>query len=48
MIEQCGTCKWLKFEKDVEDWSCSNPESEYYADWISCDCSCDCWEERDG
>ena len=29
----CGFCKWHKHEDIDDGWICTNPDSEYVADW---------------
>lgn len=43
----CGTCKYHRYDDIGDDWVCVNDQSEYYADWIEYDDSCDEWEGRE-
>ena len=47
MNECCGLCKFHQHEDVTEGWICTNPDSEYIADWTEYEDSCDCFEERD-
>ena len=38
----CGNCKWCS--KEGEDLVCTNIESEYIADFVEKNHSCDEWE----
>nr|DAJ92736.1 MAG TPA: Protein of unknown function (DUF1284) [Caudoviricetes sp.] len=42
MREQCGTCRWHKYD-DI-DFACSNEESDGYGEYTMYEDSCDCWE----
>ena len=42
-IRCCGTCKYHK--REVNEWICTNPESEYYADYT--DYGDECEEQED-
>ena len=49
----CGTCEYNKYaakgytDEAIEfNWVCSNPESEFYTDYIEYSHVCDDWEER--
>lgn len=46
MREQCGTCRWHKYDDDV-DFTCSNEESDGYGEYTMFEGCCDCWEGRD-
>lgn len=32
-MENCGNCKWHRYENDSQGWVCCNTDSEYVADW---------------
>ena len=40
----CGTCIYHKYEDISKGWLCTNPDSEYIADWTECEDSCENWE----
>lgn len=40
----CGTCKWHK--RAINDWICTNDNSEYCADYTGYNDTCDEWEGR--
>lgn len=49
----CGTCEYNKYgiegctDETIDfNWVCSNPESEFYTDYIEYSHVCDDWEER--
>ena len=42
----CGTCKYQ--HEDINDgWMCVNDRSEFCADWIGYNDSCEEWEGRE-
>ena len=43
----CGTCKYNRYDDIGDGCVCVNDRSEYYADWIEYDDSCDEWEGRE-
>ena len=45
--KSCGTCRHNKYDSDSGDFVCTNSSSEYFADWVGCDNSCEEWEERE-
>lgn len=40
----CGTCKWHK--RVLDDWICSNSDSEYCTDYTGYSDTCEEWEAR--
>lgn len=44
--EICGSCKYHTYDKDSGDFVCSNPDSEYFADWTGWSACCGEWEEK--
>ena len=42
----CGTCKYHRIDKNSGDWICTNPESEYFADYTDYADWCEEWEEK--
>lgn len=44
MLHVCETCKW---RSDDFTSACTNGDSEYRADFVDADDSCECWEERE-
>ncbi len=47
--EICGNCKYCHKEKVSDDWDmiCVNSDSEYCADWVEYEHSCDSFERRE-
>ncbi len=45
--ECCGTCKYGLCVK-TNGYVCSNGESDYAADFVEYDHSCDLWEQKQG
>lgn len=45
-INYCGTCKYHRTDKNSGDWICTNPESEYFADYTEYADWCEEWEEK--
>lgn len=45
--EICGNCKYHKYEEIDKGWICTNPDSEYVADWTDYDFGCMDFEEKD-
>lgn len=45
-MENCGNCKWHRYENDSQGWVCCNTDSEYVADWTDYKHTCDQWEGR--
>lgn len=43
--ECCSTCK--HHYPDGLDWVCTNPDSDYCADWTEYNDKCEEWEERE-
>ena len=43
----CGTCKYHRNDRNGDGWVCTNPDSEYNADWTEYGDQCEEWEERD-
>lgn len=43
----CGTCKHSKYDKQSEDFVCSNSESENFADWVDYSNYCEEWEDNE-
>ena len=41
---KCETCKHCY--PDGLDWVCTNPDSEYYADWVDYKHWCEDWEGK--
>lgn len=45
MSKCCENCKWFKEDPDFEtDHICCNDKSEYIADWVEENHTCDEWE----
>ena len=42
----CGTCKHIEFDKQSEDFVCSNSESDNFAEWVDYTDECEEWEEK--
>ena len=42
----CGTCKWRKNERTMDEWMCANRDSECCAIWMGYNDTCDEWEGR--
>ena len=42
----CGNCKYHKHESVDDGWICTNPESDYVADWTEYSDYCSDYEER--
>lgn len=42
----CGTCQHCDYDNSEMSLVCVNDESEYLADWVEHDHSCDCWEGK--
>lgn len=40
----CENCKW----HDDFSWVCFNGDSQYVADFVDPEKSCQCWESKDG
>lgn len=45
--ECCGTCECSTYDK-TNGYVCSNCESDYVADFVEYDHSCDFWEQKQG
>ena len=46
--KKCANCKWFqKDENFKEDYICGNKDSEYEADWVVAEHSCEAWEKGD-
>ena len=43
--ECCGTCKYGSYDK-TNGYVCVNDESDYVADFVEYDYSCDFWEQK--
>ena len=43
--ECCGTCKYGSYDK-ANGYVCVNGESDYVADFVEYDYSCDFWEQK--
>lgn len=41
----CGTCKYGSYDK-TDGYVCVNGDSEYVADFVEYDHSCENWEEK--
>lgn len=41
----CGTCGYSTYDK-VDGYICVNGESEYAADFVEYEHTCDCWERK--
>lgn len=46
MTKCCATCKYIEFESIDQGYVCVNSESEYCADWVEMNHSCEDWEEK--
>lgn len=42
----CHNCKHSQYDKQSEDFVCSNPNSENFADWTDFRGYCDEWEDK--
>lgn len=45
--ECCGTCEYSTYDK-TNGYVCVNNESDYVADFVEYDHSCDFWEQKQG
>ena len=45
MDKCCGTCRYGYYDK-MQGYVCLNSESEYVADFVEYDHSCEEWEEK--
>ena len=45
--ECCVTCKYGSYDK-TNGYVCVNDESDYVADFVEYDYSCDFWEQKQG
>jgi hypothetical protein len=45
--ECCGTCEYGTYDK-TNGYVCVNDESDYVADFVEYDHSCDFWEQKQG
>lgn len=45
--EVCGTCKWCKFDRNAEDFICTNPDSNNIADYVEYKDFCYEWESKE-
>ena len=50
----CGTCRYNMYategftDETIDfNWSCTNPRSEFYTDYVEYEHTCDDWEEKD-
>lgn len=48
MKKCCGTCKWNEYDEYGYAWVCCNGDSDYCADFIEYEHSCEEWEEKNG
>lgn len=46
MSKCCGTCRYSKYDKESEDYTCQNPDSEDFADWTESNHVCDEYERN--
>ncbi len=46
MFDSCSTCKWIQFDEYGLAWVCVNGDSEYCADFVDAEGSCNKWECR--
>ena len=46
MNKVCGECKYHTFENIDSGYVCTNPDSEYIADWTEYNDSCENFEEK--
>ena len=47
MNNTCGTCEFVRYNKNYEDFYCKCEDSDYYLDFIEYNHTCECWEEKD-
>lgn len=44
--EVCGNCKYHEYESIDSGWVCVNPDSDYCADWVEYEHTCEEWTDR--
>jgi hypothetical protein len=42
----CGSCRWHYYTEPDDDWICTNPNSENYADFTEYAHSCEEYQSR--
>lgn len=43
-MENCGNCRWAKFDEEWENLECKNKNSDCYGDWVDGNYNCSHWE----
>lgn len=44
VMQVCGTCKYHHYDGTSEGFTCTNPDSDYFADWTEWNDCCSDWE----
>lgn len=45
--EVCGTCRWSRYDRELNDFYCQNRDGENYGAGTAYDDSCSDWEEKE-